>query len=857
MLLYICLIIWIGSDLGQGVDIDPRLYQNILKAPWGINFKYNGEVHHNLDRIWVVTKVPMPRFDKLNFPEWKIAENCTFTKSQRKTQTEGIEERRYAICMAYQPAILQYRIQAKELRNRLRRLVKKDLQEIFPHENSLRRKRSVIGLITGVVSLVTIAAESISSHLKRKREQAIANSLRELHETDHLIQNKLHQFKEEFLMYGKYSLETMEEMIGTIGSLDKRIKLVEENMMTGYVDLVTMYLRTFTDVQDWSAQFYSYIELAKVRYLTMTEALIQKGEELLKAIGTLSRGYLPIELFPPSTLAMMTEEVAQMVRKTHPEYILAIEDLTLYYDMKLVTFSIDDNKDLVVTFPIFVKQYTTQPMVLYEIETVPVPIIDKNKEDDSYSEVQIHKPYLATNQNYYIQMRIQELRMCKSIRYEYYCEELFLVKHRTTPSCEATLFYSDDKGAIVQHCQFTYWQDKNVTPSILDGGNQIVLANMMKEKRLICSRNANLAEPLPSYSYVTVNRTLLCNCELDASLSYVQRSIGSCKGDETDTQMTFVSNYAFETMFDEFIKTETPTSPRMENSKKDKPWTQNWSPTTTPAQVLNIELRNNQGTQNDNAQHVNPLEQNAENLWTLYLNMKANMTEAKSEIGVNNPINKQIDLITTHQDKLIIATSICSAVNLGLLMVLLWKYFQLKNLMLGLAIQTFPMTSAKAFQQEEPQIMICSPTPWLTYVVTAITITGAVIYMYRIWKRLALWTGPRISASYSIFLNIKYGPYFVPIKLCTEAGYCNRLTLTRQLEQSQVQNQMGLLWDTVKINWQDITLKNGNKKIPLPHTIQVPLPYKYRLRKCLQNEDNQPNLMAKEGNNWYKLYPEN
>ena len=199
----------------------------------------------------------------------------------------------------------------------------------------------------------------------------------------------------------------------------------------------------------------------------MYQALIGKTQDLINAISTLSKGYLPIELFPFSTLAMMTEEVAQMVRQTHPEYILAIEDLTLYYDMKLVTFGIDTNQNLIITFPVFVKQYTTQPMILYEIETVPVPIIDKNKEDDSYSEVQIQKPYLATNQNYYIQMRIQELRMCKSIRYEYYCEELFLVKHRTTPSCEATLFYSDHKEAIIQQCQFKYWQHKSVTPSVL------------------------------------------------------------------------------------------------------------------------------------------------------------------------------------------------------------------------------------------------------------------------------------------------------------------------------------------------------------------------------------------------------
>ena len=46
--------------------------------------------------------------------------------------------------------------------------------------------------------------------------------------------------------------------------------------------------------------------------------------------------------------------------------------------MKLVTFGIDENRNLIVLFPVFVQLYTQQPLILYQIETVPVPIIDQN-----------------------------------------------------------------------------------------------------------------------------------------------------------------------------------------------------------------------------------------------------------------------------------------------------------------------------------------------------------------------------------------------------------------------------------------------------------------------------------------------
>ena len=44
--------------------------------------------------------------------------------------------------------------------------------------------------------------------------------------------------------------------------------------------------------------------------------------------------------------------------------------------MKLVTFGIDKDRNLIIQFPVFIQPYTQQPLTLYQIETVPVPIKD-------------------------------------------------------------------------------------------------------------------------------------------------------------------------------------------------------------------------------------------------------------------------------------------------------------------------------------------------------------------------------------------------------------------------------------------------------------------------------------------------
>ena len=95
---------------------------------------------------------------------------------------------------------------------------------------------------------------------------------------------------------------------------------------------------------------------------------------------------------------------------------------------------------------------------------VKVPIPDKNTEGDSYSEVKYSKPYLAINEDYYIQLRIQELQMCKQIRHSYYCEELFLIKHKTKHSCESAIFYNLTADVCIQFVSLTTFTTPQLHP---------------------------------------------------------------------------------------------------------------------------------------------------------------------------------------------------------------------------------------------------------------------------------------------------------------------------------------------------------------------------------------------------------
>ena len=126
----------------------------------------------------------------------------------------------------------------------------------------------------------------------------------------------------------------------------------------------------------------------------MYERFVMQLQMYAKAIRILAKGYLPISLLPPSKLQDILGEVKKAIHITNPNYDIVIKISHLYYDMKSVTFGIDENRNLIFQFPVFVKPYTQQPLIQYQIKTVPVPIIDQNKQSNSYTHLQIDRPYI-------------------------------------------------------------------------------------------------------------------------------------------------------------------------------------------------------------------------------------------------------------------------------------------------------------------------------------------------------------------------------------------------------------------------------------------------------------------------------
>ena len=148
-------------------------------------------------------------------------------------------------------------------------------------------------------------------------------------------------------------------------------------------------------------------------------------------------------------------------------------------------------------------------------------------------------------------MRQQELRSCKRIGYEFYCEKLFVVKHKSSCSCESAIYFNLTTDIIKSNCNFDFYFNRtDITPTVLEGGDEIVLANWPNDKHIICNVNNDIPVKIPSHAYVLVNRGILCNCGIEADNHFLLESIAACDNEDSNLVMYFTINMAFANYLD-------------------------------------------------------------------------------------------------------------------------------------------------------------------------------------------------------------------------------------------------------------------------------------------------------------------
>ena len=198
--------------------------------------------------------------------------------------------------------------------------------------------------------------------------------------------NKLMHLEDSIVIYGIYNAETLEKLINTVHCIHNNTS-PNKKLFAGQqgTALLQPIYANMQGIQHYSINSLLYLRIVKEKYGLMYKEFIMQLHIYATAIRVLAIGYLPISPITPLKLKEILNVVRNTIRKTNPYYDLFIKRLYLYHDMKLVTFSIDRERHLIIQFWVFIQPYTQQLLILYQIETVPVPIIDQNMQAHLYT----------------------------------------------------------------------------------------------------------------------------------------------------------------------------------------------------------------------------------------------------------------------------------------------------------------------------------------------------------------------------------------------------------------------------------------------------------------------------------------
>ena len=162
--------------------------------------------------------------------------------------------------------------------------------------------------------------------------------------------NRIHHLEDTMIIYGVYNSDTLTDLIDTVQRM--------QNFTTWNEKTFTGKLHNWMEIYSQDEGMHNYainsvLFLTTVReiYVKMYEIFIEELKLYSKAIRILSKGFLPISLLPPSKLKKILKEVRIAFAKSNKDYDLVLTKLYLYYDMKLVTFGMDNQRNLDCTIP--------------------------------------------------------------------------------------------------------------------------------------------------------------------------------------------------------------------------------------------------------------------------------------------------------------------------------------------------------------------------------------------------------------------------------------------------------------------------------------------------------------------------
>ena len=195
------------------------------------------------------------------------------------------------------------------------------------------------------------------------------------------------------------------------------------------------------------------------------------------------------------------------------------------------------------------------------------------------------------------------------------------------------------------------------------------------------------------------------------------------------------------------------------------------------------------------------------------------------------------------------ASSVISLISTTLIIYLCCKHKQIRTLMTSLILHKIKNIEASSNETN-------SECKTLAYIGITLTVLSLIIVTFLHYSKSRLCKGHKFSNVVKIMLFVSDVQNYVPIKLCKTPGSIHLFKIKGMLKPKDIKLNKNYLWDTLEIDWKEVTVTFNDNKINLTRIVVIRLCDKITVRRLMNREPLLFHMMIKQGITWFTLETE-
>ena len=195
-------------------------------------------------------------------------------------------------------------------------------------------------------------------------------------------------------------------------------------------------------------------------------------------------------------------------------------------------------------------------------------------------------------------------------------------------------------------------------------------------------------------------------------------------------------------------------------------------------------------------------------------------------------------------------SSIISLILTILVIYLFCKHKHIRTCVASLILHKIKEVEASSISKE-----INSECKTLAYAGIILTVLSLIIVTFLHYKKSSLCKGYKFLNAVQIMLFISDVQNYVPIKLCKTAGSIHLFKIKGTLKTGNIKLNKNYLWDTLEIDWKEVTVTFNDNKIELLRIVAIRTWDKIKVR-LMNREPLICHMMIRQGITWFNLETE-